>query len=238
MYNKVYGEPDGSFINIKLQINNKMKICGVDEAGRGPVIGSLVVCGVMVEEKDIPKLKEIGVRDSKLLTPKARESMAAQIERIAEYSFQVITPQEIDEAMRSKDSNLNWLEAVKIAMVINDLKPDRAILDCPSNNIAAYKKYLQVYINDKEMELEAHHKAESKFEVVAAASILAKVMRDREIAGLRAATGIDFGSGYPNDPKVKATLDKLQKEHPEILRHEWSTIKKTKGMKKLTEYSD
>ncbi len=213
-----------------------MKICGIDESGKGPVIGPLVVCGLMMEEADIPKLKAIGVKDSKLLTPKAREMMAAQIEKVAKFSFQIITPRDIDEAMRSRESNLNWLEAVRIAMIINELKPGRAILDCPSNNIAAYKKYLQVYIADKDMELEAHHKAESKFEVVAAASILAKVMRDKEVAGIRAAIGIDFGSGYPADPRTVQFIEDHADEYPELFRHEWATMKRRKGMTKLTDF--
>ncbi len=162
--------------------------------------------------------------------------MAAQIEKVAKFSFQVITPKEIDEAMRSTDSNLNWLEAVKIAMIINDLKPGRAILDCPSNNIESYKKYLRVYIENKDMELEAHHKAESKFEVVAAASILAKVLRDKEVAGIRSAIGIDFGSGYPADPKTQEFIENHADEHPDIFRHEWATMKRRKGRTKLTDF--
>ena len=213
-----------------------MKICGIDEAGKGPVIGPLVVCGIMVDEKDIPKLREIGVKDSKLLTPRARESLAEQLERFVKYSFQVITPQEIDEAMRSESSNLNWLEAVKIAMIINDLKPDRAILDCPSNNIESYKKYLKVYINDPKLDLHASHKAESKFEVVAAASILAKTMREREVAAIKAAIGLDFGSGYPADPRTKEFIEMHADNHPDIFRHEWATMKRRKGMTKLTDF--
>ena len=215
-----------------------MNVCGIDEAGRGPVIGPLVICGVMVDEKDIPKLKAIGVKDSKLLTPRRREQMAAQIEMVAKHAFQIVTPKEIDETLRSDSMNLNWLEAVRTAMIINELKPEVAILDCPSNNIKAYKEYLKVYLENKELDLKADHKAESKYEVVAAASILAKVMRDREVEGIRAATGIDFGSGYSSDPKTRAALEEVLEKHPGILRHEWATIKKTKGMKKLSEFKE
>jgi len=215
-----------------------MNVCGIDEAGRGPVIGPLVICGVMVDEKDIPKLKAIGVKDSKLLTPRRREQMAAQIEMVAKHAFQIVTPKEIDETLRSDSMNLNWLEAVRTAMIINELKPEVAILDCPSNNIKAYKEYLKVYLENKELDLKADHKAESKYEVVAAASILAKVMRDKEVEALKAATGIDFGSGYSSDPKTRAALEEVLEKHPGILRHEWATIKKTKGMKKLSEFKE
>ncbi len=215
-----------------------MKICGIDEAGRGPVIGPLVVCGVMVEESDIPKLKAMGVKDSKLLTPRRREELAEKIKVISKYSYQIVTPKEIDETLRSENMNLNWLEAVRTAMIINELKPDTAILDCPSNNIKAYKEYLNVYIADKSKELKADHKAESKYEVVAAASILAKVKRDEEVAGITAAIGINFGSGYPADPRTQEFLKNHADKHPEILRHEWSTIKKNKGVKKLSEFTE
>ncbi len=213
-----------------------MKVCGVDEAGRGPIVGPLVICGLMVDEADIPKLKAIGVKDSKLLTPKKREQLAAQIEMIATYALQIVTPKEIDETLRSDTMNLNWLEAVRTAMIANQLKPGRLIIDCPSNNIKAYKDYLSVYLQDKNMEFIADHKAESKYEVVAAASIIAKVTRDREIEAIKAAIGIDFGSGYTSDPKTRAKLEEIKAKHPHVLRHEWSTIKKNKGVKKLTEY--
>ena len=178
----------------------------------------------------------MGVKDSKLLTPKRREELAEKIKAISKYAYQIVTPKEIDETLRSANMNLNWLEAVRTAMIINELKPETAILDCPSNNIKAYKEYLAVYISDKAMELKADHKAESKYEVVAAASILAKVKRDEEVAGIKSAIGIDFGSGYPADPKTQEFLKNHADKFPDILRHEWATIKKAKGVKKLTEY--
>ncbi|MFH0752231.1 MAG: ribonuclease HII [archaeon] len=213
-----------------------MKICGLDEAGKGPVIGPLVICGVMVEEKDIPKLKELGAKDSKLLTPKSRERIGAEIEKIVKFTFQVVTPKEIDETLRTSGTNLNQLEAVRIAMIINDLNPDKAIVDCPSPNIKAYTEQVRIYLKNKNTELVFAHKADAKYEVVAAASILAKVLRDKEIAGLKASIGKDFGSGYPADPRTVKFIEDHADEYPELFRHEWATMKRRKGRTKLTDF--
>ncbi|MBN2421008.1 ribonuclease HII, partial [Candidatus Woesearchaeota archaeon] len=102
-----------------------MFVCGIDEAGRGPVIGPLVICGVLASEEQEKQLMEMGVKDSKMLTPIQRERMFEKIIKIVEkYEIVVIEPKEIDDAVNGKDSlNLNWLEAVKSAQIINKLKP-------------------------------------------------------------------------------------------------------------------
>ncbi|MBN1644894.1 ribonuclease HII, partial [Candidatus Woesearchaeota archaeon] len=108
-------------------------ICGIDEAGKGPAIGPLVICALVIKEEDIPKLKALGVKDSKLLTPRTRERMFNEIKKIAKrHKIVKIQPKEIDDIiMNRKSMNLNWLEAVTSADLINYLKPDKAILDCP-----------------------------------------------------------------------------------------------------------
>ena len=117
-------------------------VLGVDEAGKGPVIGSLFIAGVLIEEENISKLESIGVKDSKLLTHKKRIILADNIKKIVKkYKILQIKPSEIDRAVGKEDGlNLNWLEAHKTAEIINILKPDRAIIDCPSPNISKYKE--------------------------------------------------------------------------------------------------
>ena len=201
-----------------------MRLAGVDEAGRGPVIGSLVMCGVVVEEEDIAKLAELGVKDSKLLTAKKREALFEPIKKIVKaYKLIIIEPQEIDDAVNSPTLNLNFLEAIKTALILNELKPTKAIVDCPSNNIPAYKEYLQNLLTIK-MDLVLEHNAEKHLQV-AAASILAKVTRDRMIADLEKKLGEKMGSGYPSDPKTQAFLKKNAKKYPEIFRKSWATYK-------------
>jgi len=207
-----------------------MQICGIDEAGRGPVIGPLVICGVAVDEKDEVRLKNIGAKDSKLLTPGQREVLAKQIHEIASYKCVVVQPEEIDRAVNAKKYNLNWLEADKSAEIIDYLKPAKAYVDCPSPNISAYAAYIRKRIS-RDVELVADHHAESKFITVAAASILAKVRRDSLIEKLKKKYGIEFGSGYPADPITVDFLKKNFNRYP-IFRKSWSSFTNVVEQKK------
>jgi ribonuclease HII len=198
---------------------------------RGPLIGPLVMCGAVVEEKDIPKLVELGVKDSKLLTPRKREQLFEPIKKIVKnYKIIIIEPAEIDEAVNSETTNLNQLEAIKTAIILNALTFDKAIVDCPSNNIPVYKEFLQGFLK-KKINLHLQHNAEEHIPV-AAASILAKVTRDRIIEEISKKYG-EVGSGYPSDPKTKEFLKKNYKKCPEIFRKSWATFKNMsqKGLK-------
>lgn len=181
------------------------------------------MCGVVVEPEDLTKLEEIGVKDSKLLTERKREALFEPIKKIVKaYKLIIIEPEEIDAAVNSATLNLNYLEAIKTALILNELKPDKAIVDCPSNNIAAYKEYLQHLLTVK-MDLVLEHNAEKHLQV-AAASILAKVTRDRIIEELKKKYG-DCGSGYPSDPKTRAFLLANAKKYPHLFRKSWATYK-------------
>jgi ribonuclease HII len=205
-----------------------MLICGIDEARRGPVIGPMAICGVLVREEKLPELKKIGVKDSKLLTPEKREKLAREIkEIISSYKIVIIPPQEIDDAISSKELNLNKLEAVKTALIIDNLKPDRVTLDCPSTNIRAYVSYLKSFLKNKNVEIKAEHKAE-RYPEVAAASILAKTSGDAELRKIQSGFSEDIGSGYPADPSTKKFLEKNYKKHPEIFRRTWESYKRLK----------
>lgn len=210
-----------------------MKICGIDDAGRGPVIGPLVMAGILIEEKDEPKLRKIKVKDSKLLTPKQRTFLFPKIIKIVEdYKIVIVSPQEVDRAVKKDDGlNLNWLEANKSIEIIEKLKPDLAILDSPSNNIKAYKSYVEHHLKYK-TQIQAEHKADLNYPVVSAASILAKVTRDKEIEKIKKQIGIDFGSGYMTDPKTTEFLTNSCDKYPEIFRHSWYPCKKIMDMKK------
>src|SRR3989338_6116225 len=131
-----------------------MIIAGADDAGRGPVVGPMIIAGISIEESDIPKLKELGVKDSKLHTKKQRYDLYDKILKVVkDHKILIIYPLEIDNALESPDLNLNWLEAIKFAEVINYLKPDKAIIDCPSPNIKAYTEYLYNLIKNKTTQL-------------------------------------------------------------------------------------
>lgn len=216
--------------------------CGIDEAGRGPVIGPLVMCGVTIEEKDEIRLKNIGAKDSKLLTPKQREALFDKILGIVkDYKIEIIHPFQIDAALNDPDMNLNWLEAVNSIKIINELNPDKVIIDSPSNNVKAYKSYVQERLENKNMEILVEHKADVNHPVVSAASILAKVTRDKEVRKIHELVGENFGSGYPSDPVTQEFLKNNWNKYPDIFRKTWVSYDKyakTKLQSRLDEFNE
>ena len=203
-----------------------MIICGIDEAGRGPVIGPMVLCGFCIEERDEHKLRDLGAKDSKLLSPKKREELFSILKKTAiRYEVVILSPKEIDYALNDPILNLNWLEAIASAKIVNKLTPDKLIIDLPSNNKNAYVNYLKRLLN-KEPTIVAEHKADTNYPSVSAASIIAKVTRDKEIEKIKKKVGIDFGSGYPSDPKTIDFLKKNFNKYPEIFRKTWACFKK------------
>ncbi len=221
-----------------LNINFKMLILGIDEAGRGPVIGSLFIAGVYLDESEEIKLKELGVKDSKLLQKKKRFELFDKIKKIAKVKVIKVEPKEIDHFLEKEDLNLNWLEAHKTAEIINKIRPDKVFVDSPSPNIKAYEDYIRNLLKNKNIKLNVGHKMESKSFCVAAASIIAKVNRDREIEELEKKYG-NIGPGYPSNEVTQKFVKENWDKHPELFRKSWSTWKvhkKEKGQKKLKEF--
>ncbi|MBI4739740.1 ribonuclease HII [Candidatus Woesearchaeota archaeon] len=201
-----------------------VKILGIDEAGRGPVIGPMVMAGVLIGDDDEKKLKAIGAKDSKLLSPSARELLYDKILAIVKnYEIVILTPQDIDKAVNDPGVNLNGLELRTSAVIINHLKPDKAILDCPSNQPKAYVTQLKQHLSHT-CDIVAEHKADVNYVVVSAASILAKVTRDREIKKIKELYG-EIGSGYPADPLTQEFLRKNYKTYPALFRKSWQSYK-------------
>lgn len=202
-----------------------MKIVGIDEAGRGSVIGPLVVCGVAVEEEREKYLGRLKLRDSKKLSPKRRIILARKIRKIAECCPVKITAQDID-LLRSKDVNLNQIEKIAIKKIIGELKPDKAIIDSMDVKPERLKSEVEGYREN--LEVVSEHKADDKYTIVSAASIVAKVERDKAIANLRKEFP-DIGSGYPSDPTTIAFLKEIPyEEMPDFVRRSWSTVSKMK----------
>jgi ribonuclease HII len=212
-------------------------LVAIDEAGRGPVIGPMVVCGVLIDDKEQFKLKVLGVKDSKLLSIKKREEIYKILINDLKYVAKVVYPKEIDRAVLSDSTNLNWLEADKSVEILNELKPDRAILDCPSNNIKAFVHYIEERVH-KSIDIKAEFKADMKYLAVGAASIIAKVIRDREIQKIKDEYNVEFGSGYPSDPRTQEFLAKNWNKY-DFFRKSWASYKrkiKTNNQKKLGDY--
>ena len=187
----------------------------------------------MVKEGDEAKLRAIEVKDSKLLTKSQREDLFDKIKDISYKHF--ITkadPEEIDRAVNGEDNmNLNILEAKKTAEIIDNLKPKKVIIDLPSNNKELYGKHLFRFLKNKDIEIIMEHKADMNYPVVSAASIIAKVTRDNEIEKIKKKIKIDFGSGYPADPKTVKFLEKYHEEYQHLFRKSWASFKKIKEKK-------
>ena len=208
-------------------------ICGCDEAGKGPVLGPLVLAGVAISEDKLPQLKEMGVKDSKLLTPKKRLELYDKIiELVDNYCILEVSPNEIDQC--NKDgTNLNQLEAIKIAHILTELKPNKAILDSPEPTAEKFGIMVNALLNGEDINIISEHKADVTFPICSAASILAKVTRDNTIKCIAKEIGHDIGSGYPADPKCKEFLEKHYSDDKHInhIRTCWSTYQKLKKKK-------
>ena len=205
-----------------------MKICGVDDAGRGSMIGPMVIAGISIEKKNIPKLRKLGVRDSKKLSPKKRELLYKQIVKLVDdYHVIRIPPRTIDKYVF--EHNLNHLEAKKMAEVISNLNPDLSYVDSCDVNPARFGREISEL--SKKSKVKSYHYADSRFVVVSAASIIAKVSRDRSIMRLNKTTNL--GSGYPSDKKSVNYVKKVvssKKSLPTSIRKSWKPVQKILGL--------
>lgn len=209
-----------------------MQILGIDEAGRGCVMGPLVIAGILINPKDRQRLLELGVKDSKLLSAHRRETLVGEIRRIAISTHMVkLTPKEVDKAVnnRKRLHKLNRLEARAMAEVIQTLKPDIAIVDASDVLPDRYRRHIMECLSFP-VQVISEHQADKNYPVVSAASIIAKVERDHAIEELKVQYG-DFGSGYMSDLKTKNFLFKLAREcseYPDFVRRSWKPAKRAK----------
>ncbi len=203
-----------------------MRIIGIDEAGRGAVIGSLFVAGVV----NFEGLDAIGVRDSKRLSPKRREELAAIIEGTTDVHVIELTAREIDE--RRKWQSMNEITVELFSHIIELLQPDRVYVDAADVKPARFASRIMKRCDRDDIEIISEFKADTNYPVVSAASIMAKVYRDRSIRALSAEIGVEIGSGYPSDPRtirfLKRILNEQQNHIPVYVRRSWKTIEKLK----------
>jgi ribonuclease HII len=210
-----------------------MLISGVDEAGRGPVIGPLVIAGVLFKENDLPKLVNLGVKDSKLLSSQKRETLAVQIRELAlKWHIVLLSPAEIDRVVESRRKlhKLNRLEAQAMAKVITVLKPDVVYVDASDVLADRFEEHIAENLSFSP-KIISEHKADVKYPVVSAASIIAKVERDKVISQLQKKHG-NMGCGYPSDSNtIKFLEDWIRKfgSYPDFVRKSWKTAKRVKS---------
>jgi ribonuclease HII len=212
----------------KNQVIKPEIICGIDEAGRGPVLGPMVICGVCFHKSKLNMLSEIGVKDSKKLSVKRRSELAKIIKNNCEsYKTIIVDAQEID-AREEKRITLNRLEEFKMADIINELQPDIVYIDAADVNEERFKKSIIKQLCYSPKRIISKHKADDLFPIVSASSIIAKDLRDNIIEDLKKKYG-DIGSGYPSDIRTIEFLRdwvKEKKNVPPFARTSWETTKK------------
>ncbi|CAB3288614.1 Ribonuclease HII [Methanocaldococcus lauensis] len=214
-----------------------MIIIGVDEAGRGPVLGPMVVCAYAIEKEKDGELKKLGVKDSKALTKNKRSQLKKSLESLGYSEKLILEAEKINELMNR--TNLNEIEINAFSKVTKnlieklDIKDEEVeiYLDACSTNAKKFEDRFRDKIEDiiKERNLDvkiiAEHKADAKYPIVSSASIIAKVERDNLIEKYKKIYG-DFGSGYPSDRKTIKFLEDYYKKHkklPDITRIHWKT---------------
>jgi ribonuclease HII len=211
-------------------------ICGVDEAGRGPVLGPMVVAAVAVDD-DAP-LRLMEVRDSKKLTPSRREELAGMIEASCKVEYRVVSHEEIDA--RGTKTSLNELEAVVFASLIDRIRAETVYVDACDVNESHFSRMVMDRLSYRPR-MVCEHKADDNYPIVSAASIIAKTNRDRIVSEMRVEIGQDIGSGYASDPKTIAFLQKWIKEKgdlPPYTRRSWATAKEAMSSSKNAKLTD
>lgn len=191
-------------------------VAGIDEAGRGPVIGSMFVAIVVMDERDLERLVKFGLTDSKKLSPQKRRTLYKLILSRAKFvSVKEIKPEEIDNG----NLNLITIEAAKelVQDALKRVKFDIVYVDA----VGRVRR-----IDGLGVPIIVEPKADQTYPIVSAASVIAKEFRERHVRDLRKKYG-DFGSGYPSDPK---TIQWLKENYDKpIVRKKWRTLSKIKG---------
>jgi ribonuclease HII len=205
------------------------RVLGIDEAGRGPVVGSMFIGGFMIKEEDLDSLEELGVKDSKKLSDGKRERLRERIEEYGEAFCMEFTAEEIDSM--SEEMTINDIEVQGFSQVLSRADPDKVYMDLPEPDAQSFidKVSRAANTDTSEMEFIAGHGADDSFPVVSAASIVAKSAREEHVRNLKEKYGYDFASGYPHDePTIEFLKTFLQQEGrlPEEARRSWSTAQR------------
>jgi len=222
-----------------------MKILGIDETGRGSILGPLVICGFLIEEEKIELLKKMGVKDSKLLSPKKRSFLYQKLKKIAD-DIEIIELSAADIDQMRTESNLNRIEIEHMQQIVNKLNPDKIFVDSVEANTEKFCKKILAGLDKPDKygfgtTFICENFADKKYPIVGAASIMAKVVRDTEIEKLHEKHGF-FGSGYTSDSRTIEFIKNWLEEKgslPSFARSSWVTakiLKSSHDQKKLGDY--
>jgi ribonuclease HII len=201
-------------------------IAGIDEAGRGPVIGPLVIALVAVSKEHL--LDNIALKDSKLCTPSQREQLKTQINQIVD-KIKTLTISASDIDTMRKTMTLNQLEVYAFSKLVSTVKPDICYVDSADVNANRFARDIKKNL-DYSPEIISRHKADTLYTIVSAASIIAKTTRDAEVSAieqeLKKTLSLPLGSGYPADPITQKFLKTWLQEFgtlPPYVRLSWKT---------------
>ena len=144
----------------------------------------MVLCGVCFNGSKLDFLSKIGVKDSKKLSPKRRSELAKLIKNNCHsYKVIIVSAKEIDQRKESKIS-MNRLEELKIAEIINVLKPDSIYIDAADVNEERFGESIRKLLEYIPRLIISKHKADDTYPIVSASSIIAKDIRDNLIEEL------------------------------------------------------
>jgi ribonuclease HII len=210
------------------------RLCaGVDEAGRGSVLGPLVVGCFVLPEDEADEVPATGARDSKQLSPSERERVFDALHAVGRCSALFLPPTTIDRYVAREE--LNLLEAKAFARLWTDSRADVLYADACDTDPARFGRVIRAEAGRRGTVV-ARHRADETFPIVGAASVVAKVLRDRYITRLCERLGADLGSGYPSDPVTVAFLTALLSAGgpvPQFVRQSWATMERVKPSPKV-----
>jgi ribonuclease HII len=210
---------------------------------KGALIGPLVIAGVTIDKKYEKKLVRLGVKDSKKLTPSKREELAALIEQHASNIIVLrVQPCKID-TYREQGINLDKIEAMKMAQIIDMSNGDKVFVDSLEQNSNKFRQLVLSYLQKKDANMVIENYLDESIPVVSAASIIAKVERDKTIEEIKSQVNFDFGVGYPHDKLTIEFVEKMIKENgknlPPYIRRSWVTtqiLQEKSWQKKLKDF--
>jgi len=214
----------------------KFLIAGIDESGRGSLIGPMILAGVIIDKKYEKDMIKIGVKDSKELSPRRREELAKEIEKIAKDIVILRVPACKIYSYIKKKVNLNKIEAMKIAEIIEMTNFDKIFIDAPqkiNNGGMKPDKFIKLILSflknpeKKKSKIVVDNYLDESIPIVSAASIIAKVERDKQVEELNRKLDIQLINGYPSDPKAIEFVEKnilYGAEPSPYVRWHWSSV--------------